>query len=72
MEKSETTVNRVENITRTKGFRTNADIENFYRFVSEHDLRREAKLVLTEFVGLNSKKKTKSRKKSKKRTTPVQ
>ncbi len=29
-----------------KNFRTSADIENFYRFVSENNLRREAKLVL--------------------------
>lgn len=29
-----------------KNFRTAIDIENFYRFVNDNDLRREAKIML--------------------------
>ncbi len=29
-----------------RNFRTAIDIENFYRFVNENDLRREAKIML--------------------------
>jgi hypothetical protein len=32
-----------------KNFRSNVDIENFYRFINENDLRREATVML-EFV----------------------
>lgn len=50
----------------TRNFRNIADIENFYRFVYENDLRREAKMILEGIVGV-TKKKSKSTRKSKKR-----
>lgn len=48
----------------TKNFRNSADIENFYRFIHENDLREEARQVL-ELVNnvLNPKKPTRGRKK---------
>ena len=46
-----------------KAIRSNAEIENFYRFVSDNNLRREAKLVLEEIHKYLAKKK-----KRKKRT----
>ncbi len=33
-------------VRRVKNFRELPDIENFYRFIYENDLRREAKLLL--------------------------
>jgi len=48
-----------------RNFRNIPDIENFYRFVYENDLRRETKLVLSLIVRkLNAA--TKKAKKSKK------
>lgn len=35
----------VENPKTPKNFRSAIDIENFYRFVNENDLRREAKIM---------------------------
>lgn len=36
----------VEGPKTPRNFRTAIDIENFYRFVNDNDLRREAKLML--------------------------
>jgi len=47
-----------------KNFRNSADIENFYRFVHENDLRKEAKAVL-ELVVQTIKPKRKRRRKAK-------
>ena len=33
-----------------KGFRANTDIENFYRFVNENNMRREAKFFLAKVL----------------------
>lgn len=46
-----------------KNFRHSPDIENFYRFVHEHDLRREAKMILDRIMAYIAK--TKKKKKSK-------
>lgn len=35
-----------ENPKTPRNFRTAIDIENFYRFVNENDLRKEAKIML--------------------------
>lgn len=43
---SKETVEQSETNKALKGFKSAADIENFYRFVYENDLRREAKMVL--------------------------
>ncbi len=54
---------------RTVGFRSSSDIENFYRFVADNGLRREAKLVLEKISSLltkNNKKKRKRRGRAKK------
>ena len=50
-----------------RNFRNIADIENFYRFVYENDLRREAKMVLQAICGEQKKAKKKSKSKSKSR-----
>jgi hypothetical protein len=51
-----------------RNFRNSADVENFYRFVHENGLRREAKLIMSAIVShLNKgKKKTRKKRKSKK------
>ena len=54
-----------------RNFRTAPDIENFYRFVHENDLRAEAKKVLELIVSerkalAKKKKKTRGRKKKQK------
>lgn len=50
-----------------KSFKSSADVENFYRFVYENNLRREAKMVLSAIVSLQkSAKKTKRKRKTKK------
>ena len=36
----------IENPKTPRNFRTAIDIENFYRFVNENDLRKEAKIML--------------------------
>jgi hypothetical protein len=36
----------VENPKTPRNFRTAIDIENFYRFVNDNDLRKEAKIML--------------------------
>mgnify|MGYP000734177084 FL=1 len=47
-----------------RNFRSAADIENFYRFVQDNGLRREAQLVLSAIVSkLKAKEKKETRKK---------
>lgn len=43
---SKEVVEQTETTKALKGFKSAADIENFYRFIYENDLRREAKMVL--------------------------
>lgn len=45
-----------------KTFKKCADVENFYRFISDNSLRTEAKLVLETIVKLLKKKKNSGRK----------
>ena len=48
-----------------KNFRNSADIENFYRFVHENDLRKEAKLIFEKMhaeIKVQEKKAKRSRK----------
>lgn len=51
-----------------RNFRTAIDIENFYRFVNDNDLRREAKIMLELLQSkvMQAVKKNKKDKKSKK------
>ncbi|MDD0853888.1 hypothetical protein HBN50_12320 [Halobacteriovorax sp. GB3] len=50
-----------------KNFKSSADVENFYRFVYENNLRREAKMILSAITGLSkSASKTKRKRRSKK------
>ncbi len=52
-----------------RNFRTAIDIENFYRFINENDLRREAKIMLEliqQRVQATVKKKKRDSKSSKK------
>ncbi|MCK5072413.1 MAG: hypothetical protein KAQ98_03240 [Bacteriovoracaceae bacterium] len=50
-----------------RNFRNSTDIESFYRFLSDNDLRREAKSILGIVVGglkkMNSRKKRKNKRK---------
>lgn len=50
-----------------RNFRSSADIENFYRFVFENDLRREAKMILESICKQINQKKKKSRKRQKRK-----
>ena len=45
-----------------KSFKKSADVENFYRFIHENDLRREAKSILEAIKVYFSKKKKRKRK----------
>ncbi len=45
-----------------KGFRHTPDVENFYRFVNENGLRKEAKLLLEKIYTIIKKQKKSSRK----------
>ncbi|EQC49052.1 hypothetical protein M899_2756 [Bacteriovorax sp. BSW11_IV] len=57
---SKETVEQTEATRAVKSFKAAADIENFYRFVYENDLRREAKMILGAIAAAanqNSKKK---------------
>ena len=48
----------------SRNFRTSTEVEKFYRFVNDNNLRREAKVVLKQVVRiLSPKKKRKSRSK---------
>ena len=49
-----------------KSFRSSPDVENFYRFVYENDLRKDAKLCLDAVVkAIKPPKKTRGRRKKK-------
>jgi xylose isomerase len=54
----------VESPKTPRNFRTSIDIENFYRFVNDNDLRKEAKVML-EYIHLkvmgHAKKKRKEK-----------
>ena len=55
---------QTEKVSPFKNFRSNPDVENFYRFIYENDLRQEAKLCLESIVKtLKPPKKTRGRKK---------
>jgi len=60
-----TTTDTAEVAKPVRNFRNSPDIENFYRFVHENDLRREAKMI---FEAINAKvnKTTKRKSRSKK------
>ncbi|MEC7182770.1 MAG: hypothetical protein VXW15_08660 [Bdellovibrionota bacterium] len=52
-----------ENFITLRNFRKSPEVENFYRFISENDLRREAQMILEVITSkLAQKKKKKSRK----------
>lgn len=59
------TITNTEAKPGVRNFRNIPDIENFYRFVYENDLRRETKLVLASIVRKIAAANKKSRKKSK-------
>ena len=51
-----------------KNFRNSADIENFYRFIHENGLRKEAKMIFEKLhaqIKLEDKKAKRSRRKKK-------
>lgn len=66
----ETTEQIVENPKTPRNFRTAIDIENFYRFVNENDLRKEAKIMLelihSKVMGQVKKKRKENNKAAKK------
>lgn len=45
-----------------KNFKTNSDVENFYRFVSQNGLRNEALSLIQAIIGKTKKTKTRKRK----------
>ena len=52
-----------ENFITLRNFRKSPEVENFYRFISENDLRREAQMMLEVITSkIAQKKKKKSRK----------
>jgi geranylgeranyl pyrophosphate synthase len=58
----------VETVRTLRNFRSSADIENFYRFVNEHGLRREAKQILETIASaLKAETKKQNRKKKSKK-----
>ena len=51
-----------------KNFRNSPDVENFYRFIHENDLRKEAKLIFEKLhaqIKMQDKKAKRSRRKKK-------
>lgn len=62
MSKSETTEKAADSIN-IKNFRSNSDIENFYRYIHENGLRREA-FMLMEYA-INKVAKVRKTKKAK-------
>jgi hypothetical protein len=58
---SEDAINAQKQILRN--FRVAADVENFYRFIYENNLRSEAKLVFDSIIAVTSKKRKKRSKK---------
>lgn len=58
--------NQVEKTSPLKNIRSNPDVENFYRFIYENSLRKEAKLCLEAIVkAIKPAKKTRGRRKKK-------
>lgn len=60
-----TTAESVETVKPVRNFRNSPDIENFYRFIHENDLRREAKMIFEAInakVNKTSKRKSRSKK----------
>jgi replicative DNA helicase len=58
----------VEVVRTIRNFRSSADIENFYRFINEHSLRREAKQILetiSNAMKADAKKQNRKRKSKK-------
>ena len=57
---------QAEKLSPLKNVRANPDVENFYRFIYENNLRKEAKLCLEAVVkALKPAKKTRGRRKKK-------
>ena len=55
-----------EKVSPLKSFRSNPDVENFYRFIYENNLRKEAKTCFEAIVkAIKPPKKTRGRKKKK-------
>lgn len=63
MTKSETTEKPTEAIT-IKNFRSNSDIENFYRYIHENGLRREAFMMMEYAISKVAKVKKSKRAKT--------
>ena len=59
-----TTEVNTETTASTKTYKNSADIENFYRFIHENSLRREAHTILTAIHGIMTKKKKGRKKKT--------
>lgn len=60
-----TTAETAETVKPVRNFRNSPDIENFYRFIHENDLRREAKMIFEAInakVNKSSKRKSRSKK----------
>lgn len=60
-----TTLGQTEKVSPIKSFRSNPDVENFYRFIYENGLRKEAKSCLDAVAKVINppRKKTRGRKK---------
>ncbi|MBT7609325.1 MAG: hypothetical protein HN576_06190 [Bacteriovoracaceae bacterium] len=64
------TVENEAGVKNLRAVKSNPDVENFYRFISENDLRREAKMIFSEIVNhLNPPKKRRKRKAKTKKPT---
>lgn len=63
MSKSETTEKATEAVT-IKNFRSNSDIENFYRYIHENGLRREAFMLMEYAISKVAKVKKSKRAKT--------
>lgn len=57
------TVNQENTNKSSRGVKNNPEVENFYRFVQENDLRREANMIFTEIVKFMKPQKKRRRKK---------
>ena len=59
-------IEQLEKVSPLKNFRANPDVENFYRFLYENNLRKEAKTCFEAIVkAIKPPKKTRGRKKKK-------
>jgi hypothetical protein len=64
------TIENESNPKNLRAVKSNPDVENFYRFISENGLRREAHMIFTEIVNhLNPPKKKRRRKAKTKKST---